>query len=329
MNSIGVSNEWGRLREVIVGIVPEDAVIPTPSHFCFVYLSKATLDLLQQNQGKLAKDVMPEALDGTSRQLDGLVRAYEKAGVKVQRARRWTEEEHQFLAHLAIGGFPVYVRDPILVVGQHVIELAVKTPFRRKEVFAVRELLQQRVANDPQARYVSMPQPLPVSPTPTSDGPGPFLEGGDIFVIGKHLLVGNSGLASDRAGIAWLQRYLGPEGYEVHEVPLADHWLHLDCIFAVVRRGLCICDTSGLKGGLPAPVKDWEVIPATPEEAHALGCNTMCLEENTVLIAEEHTRLIKELEKRKANVVSGFRMDVASRWGGGVRCASHPLLRDA
>jgi hypothetical protein len=43
-----------------------------------------------------------------------------------------------------------------------------------------------------------------------------------------------------------------------------------------------------------------------------------------VLIAEEHTRLIKELEKRKANVVSGFRMDIASRWGGGIRCASHP-----
>jgi hypothetical protein len=50
----------------------------------------------------------------------------------------------------------------------------------------------------------------------------------------------------------------------------------------------------------------------------------MCLEGNTVLIAEEHTRLIKELEKRKANVVSGFRMDIASRWGGGIRCASPP-----
>ena len=54
----------GRLREVIVGVVPEDAVIPTPSHFCFEYLSKPTLDLLQQNQGKLLKDVMPEAWGG-------------------------------------------------------------------------------------------------------------------------------------------------------------------------------------------------------------------------------------------------------------------------
>ena len=46
-----------------------------------------------------------------------------------------------------------------------------------------------------------MPEPVPVKPTPTSDGPGPFLEGGDIFVLGKDVLVGNSGLASDKAGI--------------------------------------------------------------------------------------------------------------------------------
>jgi N-dimethylarginine dimethylaminohydrolase len=329
MNPIEVSNEWGKLKEVVVGVLPEDTLVPTPTHICYQYLSKTTLEQLQTHQGKRMKDVVPELLEGTSHQLDGLAKAYEKAGVKVHRARPLTREEQQFLAHLAVGGAPVFVRDPILVVGKHVIELAVKTPYRRRELFALRELLQRRVAEDPQAHYVSMPQPRPVQPTPTSDGPGPFLEGGDVFVLGKDVLVGNSGLASDNAGIDWLRRYLGPEGYTVHEVPLAENWLHLDCIFAVVRRGLCLCDTSGLKDGLPGPVKDWEVIQATPEEAHALGCNTMCLEENAVLIAQENGRLIKELEKRKANVVSGFRMDIAAQWGGGIRCASHPLLREA
>jgi len=330
VNSIGLQNEWGKLREVIIGVLPEDSVVPTPTHFCYrYYKGQPTLELFKQHQGKPLKDIVPDRLEGTAAQLEGLAKTYQKAGVKVHRARPWTKEEQEFLAYLAVGGFPVYVRDPILVVGKHIIELAVKTPFRRKEIFAIRELLQRRVAEDPQAHYVSMPEPVPVKPTPTSDGPGPFLEGGDIFVLDKDILVGNSGLASDKAGIEWLQRYLGPEGYKVHEVPLQENWLHLDCIFAVIRPGLCMCDTSGLKGGLPAPVKDWEVIKATPEEAHALGCNTVCLQENSVLIAEEHTRLIKELEKRKANVVSGFRMDIASQWGGGVRCASHPLLRDA
>ncbi|MEU9181724.1 arginine deiminase family protein [Streptomyces sp. NPDC048550] len=228
----------------------------------------------------------------------------------VRRGRPWTPEEQQYLVYLALGGFPVFMRDPILVVDKHVIELAAKTPFRRKEIFSVRELLERRVAQDPQADYVSMRPPLPAKPTRMSDGPGPFLKGGDIFVMGKDVLVWKSGMASDQAGIEWLQRYLGPDGYRVHEVPLTENWLHLDCIFAVVRRGLCICDTSGLEHGLPSILKDWEVIPATSEEAHA------------------HTRLIRELEMREATVVSGFRMDIASQWGGGIRCASHPLLRD-
>ncbi|MGW4340570.1 dimethylarginine dimethylaminohydrolase family protein [Rhodococcus koreensis] len=328
MNPIGVSNEWGKLGEVIVGVLPEDALVPAPTHFCYEYLAPATLELLQQRQGQLLKDVAPEAFDGTTRQLDGLVKAYEDAGVQVHRGRPWTPEEQQYLAYLAPGGFPVFVRDPILVIGKHVIELAVKTPFRRRDVFSVRDVLQRRVTEDPHAHYVSMPPPSPVTPTRRSDGPGPFLEGGDIFVMGDDVLVGNSGLASDQAGIAWLQRYLGPEGYRVHEVALTTNWLHLDCILAVVRRGLCICDTSGLARGLPAILKEWEVIPATPEEAHALGCNTMCLEENVVLMAQEHTRLIGELERRQATVVSGFRMDIASQWGGGIRCASHPLSRE-
>ena len=59
-----------------------------------------------------------------------------------------------------------------------------------------------------------------------------------------------------------------------------------------------------------------------------MGVNAMCLAPNVVVIGEEHQRLIKELEMRKVEVVSGFRTDVVSLWGGGVRCLSHPLLRD-
>jgi N-dimethylarginine dimethylaminohydrolase len=328
MNPIGVYNEWGKLREVIVGILPEDVLVPTPTHMCYAYLDKETLRLLEKHQGKPLKDFAPELVKGTAHQLDGLATAYEKAGVKVRRPRPLNGDESRFGAELALGGAPVYVRDPILVVGRHLIELAVKTPYRRREIFGLREMIERRIAEDPRARYYSMPQPRPVKPTPSYDGPGPFLEGGDIFVMGRDILVGNSGLASDRAGIDWLQRALDPEGYQVHEVLLTGEWLHLDCIFAVIRPGLAVCNSRGLAQGLPALLKDWEIIPATPEEAHKMGCNTVCLRENTPLVAEEHTRLIKELEQRKVDVVSGFRMDIVSQWGGGIRCASHPLLRE-
>lgn len=325
--AIGVYNEWDRLKEVLVGMVPEDSVIPAPSYSMAKYMAPGPLELLRQSAGKRLAEVGPDALTQTCRQIEALVRVYENNGVTVLRPRPFTEAETQFIR---LGGAPLYVRDPILVVGGNVLETSLMAPYRRKEIFALRDTLQQRLDASPDARYVSMPHP---SPSPfvwdRPDGPGPFLEGGDVFVMGKDILVGNSGLASNKAGIAWLQRFLAPEGYSVYEVPLTDQWLHLDCVFAVVRRGLAICHLDALPRGLPKPIQDWEIIPATAEEAHALGCNTVCLAENVVLIAEEQQRLIQELAKRKAEIVSGFRMDVVAQWGGGIRCASHPLRRDA
>jgi len=327
-HQIGVFNEWSRLREVIVGILPEDMRVPAPTHMSYAYLDKATLALMEQHCGKTFYSIAPSMMETAARQLEGLAKVYERAGVKVHRPRPLSEDELRFGAELAAGGAPIYVRDPILVVGRNLIELAVKTPYRRREIFGLREMIEQRLAEDVSARYLAMPQPRPVHPTRESDGPGPFLEGGDIFIFDKDILVGNSGLASDRAGIAWLRRALGPEGYAVHEVPLTGEWLHLDCMFAVIRPGLAVCCLSGLADGLPSILKDWEIIPATEKEAHHMGCNTVCLDANTPLVAEEHVRLIAELEKREVNVVSGFRMDVLSKLGGGIRCASHPLRRE-
>jgi N-dimethylarginine dimethylaminohydrolase len=74
-------------------------------------------------------------------------------------------------------------------------------------------------------------------------------------------------------------------------------------MFAVIRERLCMCFMQGLKEGqLPSPIKDWEVIEATAEEAHSLGCNTICLEPGVVIIGAEHKRLIREIEKREVLV---------------------------
>ena len=90
-----------------------------------------------------------------------------------------------------------------------------------------------------------------------------------------------------------------------------------------------MCFMGGLKEGkLPAPIEDWEVIEATAEEAHSLGCNTLCLEPGAVIIGAKHKRLIKEIEKRGVNVVP-VPFDKPSELGGAIRCSTHPLLREA
>ena len=318
---IRVDSEWGRLREVIVGIVPDNAIVPPPVSSHFKYNSLQTITCFQQCHEKPAKQALPEAFTAARQQVEALVKIYEKNSIKVHRPRPHTETElHLF----RMGGAPLYARDSMLVVGQNVIELSLRDPSRRKEIFAYREMLARRFAQAPRVQYVSMPPPS----AENSEGPGPFLEGGDILLLGKDILVGNSGQASNQAGISWLRRFLGPQGYRIQEVPLMDNWLHLDCVLAVIRPGLAMAVKTAFRNGLPGPIQEWEVIEANPEEGHVMGVNTMCLAPNVVVIGEEHQRLIKELKTREVEVVSGFRTDVVSLWGGGVRCLSHPLLRD-
>ena len=87
-----------------------------------------------------------------------------------------------------------------------------------------------------------------------------------------------------------------------------------------------MCFMHGLKEGrLPALIKDWEIIEATAEEAHSLGCNTLCLEPGVVIIGAERKRLIKEIEKRKVQVVA-VPFDKPSELGGGIRALDPPVV---
>ncbi|MFZ4702428.1 MAG: dimethylarginine dimethylaminohydrolase family protein [Candidatus Methylumidiphilus sp.] len=328
LNEIGVYSEWGKLKEVVVGIVPNRIIIPKVSYSIAKYSKPEVLKLIRKHQGKNAWDIVPKEMESTRQQLEQLCEVYQSHGIKVHRARAWTETEEAFLSSIQSGGFPLFCRDPVLVVGKNVIELSIMTPVRRKEIFAIREVLQSRITEDPSAQYVSMPQALPCPITKTApEGPGPFLEGGDIFVMGQDILVGHSGLASNTLGIEWLRRYLNPQGYRIHEVPLTGNWLHLDCVLAVIREGLAIAHLPAFPKGLPKLIDDWKIIEASHEEAHGLGCNTLCLEENKVFIGAEHKRIIEALEKEQVELIP-VDMNQISKWGGGIRCATHPLRRE-
>jgi N-dimethylarginine dimethylaminohydrolase len=248
----------------------------------------------------------------------------------VHRPRSLTDAE---IAASPAGLTSQYARDPQIVIGKHIIETNLRMMFRCKEHLGYEQLIRERLTLDPDARHVRMPDTTSILSGETEDDflndPRPFLEGGDTFVLGKDILVGFSSLGSSPAGAAWLQRYLEPEGYRVYLVPLTAEWLHLDCMFAIIRPGPCMCYRPGLKEArLPGPVRDWDVIEATAEEAHTLGCNTICLEPGVVIMGAEHRRLIRKIEAHGVQVVP-VPFDKPSELGGGIRCSTHPLVRES
>lgn len=108
--------------------------------------------------------------------------------MKVHRTRSYTEDEKVYLNNLQQGHALLYPADPVFVLGKHFIELSIRRPYRRKEVFPLRDLLLPMVEGDPNARHVAMPQSAPRKEF--GEGPGPFLGGGDIIAFGKDVIVG-------------------------------------------------------------------------------------------------------------------------------------------
>ena len=161
-----------------------------------------------------------------------------------------------------------------------------------------------------------------------SYGPGPFLEGGDVFLLGRDIYVGVSGNASNTAGVQWLQRYLGDE-YRVHEVKLTKKFLHLDCCLATPREGLAIICKEAFVGGILAFLNDWELIELPYVEAkEKLGCNGLVLDEKTIMIHTDLPLLGKALRKAGQEVIE-TPFDAVYDYAGAFRCWHHPLVRES
>ena len=155
-----------------------------------------------------------------------------------------------------------------------------------------------------------------------------LLEGGDTFVLGRNIYVGNSGNASSTLGIQWLQKTLGPE-YRVYEVPLSKKFLHLDCALATPRPGLALVCREAFIHGLPEFLKGWQIIDVSFEDAKdKMGCNGLILDNKTVLIADELPHLADALTKAGQTVLT-TPFSAVYKFGGAFRCWHHPLIRES
>ena len=223
------------------------------------------------------------------------------------------------------GSVTGWMRDPFVTIGNNVIEVAPRSLFHRRQRFAIRHILVQTMKRG--ARYFAQPDG---GAEDSRDGPGwGYLEGGDVFVLGRHVLVGHSGHCSNPEGARWLQHMLG-DGYEVEVVDLdPTYFQHLDCVLCTPREGVAIACTKAFVNGLPECIRDWDIIDVDENFCNEhLGTNHLVLNDQTIVIPSEaaHDRLVGPLEQRRFEVI---RLPYGSVYcfGGSFRCAHQPLVR--
>ena len=314
----GAHHEWGKLREVVIGISPaEDFVVfheasqrwltPEGDRFCRAHKARRLLA------------VDPDRARLMERQVDALAELVARQGVTVHRPQRLQGEESTFMAPNGEGA-QLFPRDAMIVIGEHIIDGSLRLACRQRERFGLRPIVQQMVQQRG-AQWSSVPLGSPACVD------GPFLEGGDTLLNGREVYVGISGCASDLAGADWLQALLG-EQYRVIPVAMKSNVLHLDCCLAMIRPGLLIWCPEKFIDGLPMSLRDWDKITVSIDEANLMATNALVLEAGHAIVDADNTRVIDELRRRKVEVIPiPFGAPIST--GGGLRCAHHPLLRES
>lgn len=318
---VGVYNEWGRLREAFVGIT-EDFVEPEylPE---MQWLSDEMIELTKKYSGKKSEEVLPEMIKELRKQVEGHAKVLEEFGVKVHRniPLRY-EEERTFLDNVQKGNVCNGGADFFRVIGENVILLNnLRYPFRRKQVYSVRPVLEPILKNS-NARYVALP---PASPHYSRDDM--FLENGDILIDGYDVYIGISGNATNENGVDWLKQFLGKE-YRFYIIKLAPNVLHIDTVMMFNRPGL-LTYYPDLVYELPSTLRHWDKIEVCEEEGdgEAFGANSLSLDENNIVLAAEYDRLADEYRKRGFEVHL-IPMKKSMQYGSGPRCLTGVLRRD-
>ncbi len=247
-----------------------------------------------------------------------------KHGVEVIRTRLLTQYEKA--AGGDYGYSNAFVRDPWYTVGNHVIEGSLRYPQRRREVLASCDIMYAEVI--PAACiYAALPQPE-IMPLEVDDGGrGPFLEGGDVQVCGRHVFVGQSGRASTAQGADYLRKLLAPSGYTVELVPMRSDIPHLDCTMGMVREGLLVVHEDGLLNGIPKVLASWERISVSKVEAMNLGTNGLPISP-TVYVTDPFFKRIGDEVAKHGIQVEYVDFQISRGFGGAFRCTTQPLWRE-
>lgn len=319
-----VSSEWGELKECVYGSTHE-FLLPKWNVDASLRPVGGFRKLWMENPGRQLAEVDPEFFAIWKKQIDDVAAFLEQSGVTVHRGAKISEANRKYPDGECWGSGTGWHRDGFVTIGNNVIELAPRSMFHRLQKFAVRPILVETMKRG--ARYFAQPD---CGADQYADHPGwGYLEGGDVFVLGKKILVGNSGHCSNPAGAEWLQHMLGPE-YDVETVAIdPTQFQHLDCVLCTPREGIALACVEAFTDGLPDIIKDWDIINIDSAYCNdALGANHLVINDQTVLVPAEaeHDHIADELKKRNFEVI---RLPYGHVYtcGGSFRCAHQPLIR--
>jgi glycine amidinotransferase len=308
-------NEWDPLEEIIVGQL-EGATIPSAHVTVTFNLPPLAARLYRFAAGYRYPKWMVKL---AQRELDEFIHILEAEGVTVRRPEAIDFTRRYRTPHWSSRGFCVACpRDAFLIVGDEIIETPSCWRSRYHELDAYRPLFKEYFAAG--ARWTAAPRPQLTDElfdydfrVPKAGEPlrfvvnefEPVFDAADFVRCGRDLFVTRSNV-TNRAGIEWLRRHLGP-GFRIHEIESRCRQpMHIDSTFMPLAPGKVLvnpdyCDVERL----PAVLKTWDVLIAPrPDPCEGImsrismcspwtSINVLMLDEKRVVVDKSQVTLIR------------------------------------
>jgi glycine amidinotransferase/scyllo-inosamine-4-phosphate amidinotransferase 1 len=335
---VSVNNEWGKLRELFVGTIDNANM---PRHGVDLHaINYADKDVIPKEElGRFDNKVYEE----TYEDLENLSKILTDLGITVRRPQTIETD------NLVSNGFwetdQYYTfcpRDTVTVIGNTILEAPMTLRSRQFETYCFRDQFIDYMNQG--AKWVSAPKPMLKNDSYqrtdlsklTLTEREPVFDAANILRSNNDILylVSNTG---NKLGAKWLQNLLGDQ-YKVHILENMYSYSHLDSTIALLREGLCLLNPERVnENNMPEMLKSWDKIWSPPmvdigyhkvERASLwVGINLLSVDQNTVIVDNRQTELIKELKKYKIDALD-CQIRHSRTLGGSFHCVTTETLRD-
>ena len=290
---VSVNNEWGKLREVIVGTI-DNANMPTHGKdlHCVNYAT----------ENEIPKDEIgfwdKKVYDETQEDLENLSNLLTDMGVKVYRPSPIETQKVVSNGHWETTQYYTFCpRDTVTVIGNNILESPMSLRSRQFETDCFKEIFIEKMNEG--ANWISAPKPRLLDSMYqredlskiTLKNDEPVFDAANILRCNSDILylVSNTG---NLKGAKWLQNFLG-KNYKIHTIENVYSYIHIDSTIALLREGLCLLNPERVnENNIPDFLKSWDKIWCPPmvdigyhktiRASVWIGVNLLSVDENTV-----------------------------------------------
>lgn len=302
---ISSSNEWGKLKSIVVGSATHANWPSNDSVF-----SQEHLKTLWHETPVPSGPVPQWIIDEANEDLNELAVVLTKLGIEVFRPNEMNFVERE-------GMYNYCPRDRLLIADSCVIDPAMMYPCRNQEIETLDFVLGSASA---------------VMPMPRKQGM--VMDAANICRLGKTwlYLLSDSG---NQLALDWLRKKLPHINIEACNFY---NGVHIDSTIVPLREGFVVLNASRVTpDNCPKAFDGWTKLWVTDVEAQSfheypyaskwIGLNMLSIDPNTVIIDKAQYRLIEDLEKAGFTTIP-MQLRHSRTLGGGFHCVTLDLVRE-